>query len=110
MLHEHPDYAPNRYEQEGGTQMLAQRCIFCQVQGRPGILRDPESIERGCGPVCAAKHGIYTEAGPVDQEALKHALVYIEHPEVRRITNEFSLPSDGFILNCRAALAKDGGE
>jgi len=74
MLHEHPDYAPNRYEQEGGTQMLAQRCIFCQVQGRPGILRDPESIERGCGPVCAAKHGIYTEAGPVDQEALKHAL------------------------------------
>ena len=45
------------------------------------------------------------------REALKHALVYIEHPEVRRITNEFSLPSDGFILNCRAALAlADGGE
>ena len=45
------------------------------------------------------------------REALKHALVYIEHPEVRRITNEFSLPSDGFILNCRAALALvDGGK
>lgn len=64
-----PRYAGNRYEAEAGTQMLATRCFIC---GRD--LRDPESLERGVGPVCADKFGVFVPAGSPDARALAAAL------------------------------------
>lgn len=59
----------NSYESEAGTVLLATNCLIC---GRP--LRDPESLERGVGPYCAKKHGIFTSTGPLDETALGDAL------------------------------------
>ena len=74
------------YELEGGTQMLAQSCIFC---GRP--LRDPESIERGCGPYCAEKHHVFAATAPLDEASLQHALETA--PPVMRLAVEEKMPN-----------------
>lgn len=82
-------YRPNAdgagYVLEAGTTMLATNCIFC---GRP--LRDPASVERGCGPYCAEKRGIFRMEGPVNERALEAALGTA--PEPMRQTVEAKLP------------------
>jgi SWI/SNF-related matrix-associated actin-dependent regulator 1 of chromatin subfamily A len=58
------------YESESGTKLLATHCLIC---GR--ALRDPESIERGIGPICNEKHfapGAGTQSA--DEDALEDAL------------------------------------
>jgi hypothetical protein len=65
-------YAANHgggYEGEGGTRMLATQCLIC---GRP--LRDPESLERGVGPYCAQRRGMFTSTGSTDEAAFASAL------------------------------------
>ncbi len=42
------------YESAVSTKMLAQSCVYC---GK--VLGDAVSIERGCGEICASKHGYY---------------------------------------------------
>lgn len=64
-----PQHGRNGYETEGGTAMLATDCLIC---GRP--LRDPASLERGVGPICAQKHGMFVETGAPDMTALAIAL------------------------------------
>lgn len=63
------DLHRNGYEQEAGTALLATNCIFC---GR--ALRDPESVERGCGPYCAEKWGVFRVGGTRNAEALAAAM------------------------------------
>ena len=90
--------------------VIAHDCITFRLQGRDIPLQMLQSA-RDEAENYREKTITLTAQVAALREALKHALVYIEHPEVRRITNEFSLPSDGFILNCRAALALvDGGK
>src|SRR5216684_2172804 len=67
--HEGPPMWRNGYEQEAGTAMLATSCLICS---RP--LRDPESIERGVGPYCAEKHGMFAATGAPDTAAYQVAL------------------------------------
>jgi len=67
--HEHPGMMPNGYEEEGGTRLLATSCLICD---RP--LRDPASLERGVGPICAARHGMFAVTGSPDMAALARAL------------------------------------
>lgn len=67
--HEHPGMMPNGYEEEGGTRMLATACMICS---RP--LRDPASLERGIGPICAQKHDMFVVTGSPDPVALARAL------------------------------------
>ena len=62
-------YARNSYEHEAGTVMLAKSCLICS---RP--LRDPASIERGVGPYCAEKHGMFAVTGAPDAAAYQSAL------------------------------------
>jgi SWI/SNF-related matrix-associated actin-dependent regulator 1 of chromatin subfamily A len=57
------------YEREAGTQMLAVNCVYCH---RP--LRDPDSLERGCGPWCAKKWGVFKSTAEPDAEAVQRAL------------------------------------
>jgi SWI/SNF-related matrix-associated actin-dependent regulator 1 of chromatin subfamily A len=57
------------YLAEAGTSMLATNCIFC---GRS--LRDPASVERGCGPYCAEKWGVFELRGERNDAALAEAL------------------------------------
>jgi hypothetical protein len=65
----HPGMMPNGYEEEGGTRMLATSCLICDHP-----LRDPASLERGVGPICAAKHGMFAVTGAPDMAALGRAL------------------------------------
>ena len=67
--HEHRGMMPNGYEAEGGTAMLATNCLICS---RP--LRDPASLERGVGPICAQRHGMFAVTGEPDMAALARAL------------------------------------
>ncbi len=62
-------YERNDYLSEGGTQLLATHCVLCGQ-----LLRDPESVERGVGPYCAEKSGMFAAIGPVDEGLLAHAL------------------------------------
>jgi SWI/SNF-related matrix-associated actin-dependent regulator 1 of chromatin subfamily A len=64
-----PRMAWNGYEGEAGTRMLATQCLFCHKD-----LRDPASVERGVGPYCAQKHGVFTSAGAPDETAYQAAL------------------------------------
>jgi SWI/SNF-related matrix-associated actin-dependent regulator 1 of chromatin subfamily A len=64
-----PSYSRNSYEGEGGTAMLATNCLIC---GRP--LRDPDSLERGVGPVCAQKHEMFSMAGGQNPTSIEHTL------------------------------------
>lgn len=75
------------YEHEAGTVLLAQACIFCS---RP--LRDPESIERGCGPYCARKHQIFTMTGSPNPEATERALATMPGPMAAVIRPKLSDP------------------
>lgn len=66
---DHPGMTRNGYKEEGGTVMLATDCLIC---GRP--LRDPASLERGVGPICAQRHGMFVVTGEPDMVALARAL------------------------------------
>lgn len=76
---------PQGYELEAGTRLLATHCMFC---GRP--LRDPESIENGCGPVCAERFGVFSSEGPPDERALAKWLGFAKsaHPDIANIVEE----------------------
>lgn len=78
---------PNSYEHESGTKLVATNCIFC---GR--ALRDPESIERGCGPDCAERWGAFRTAGPVDRKAVEGLLRIAEQKQrkLAEIVTEFA--------------------
>ena len=87
-------YARNGYEGEAGTLMLAKSCLIC---GRP--LRDPESIERGVGPYCAEKHGMFAITAPPDAAAYEAALQTA--PESMRE----SVEARGGLSNPRSAVS-----
>lgn len=87
-------YASNGYETEGGTRMLAKQCLFCHRD-----LRDPESVERGVGPYCAQKHGVFVSAGSPDAAAYEAAIATA--PTAMREAVE----ARGGLSNPRAALS-----
>lgn len=60
--------ASGGYEDAPATHMMAKTCMFC---GRP--LVDPDSLERGVGPICASKHKVFEMVGPPDLFSLREA-------------------------------------
>lgn len=75
------------YLAESGTALLATSCIFCNR-----ALRDPASVERGAGPICSDKWGVFEQRGMRNQEALDVALR--TSPELMRTSVEEKLAAD----------------
>lgn len=91
----HPNMS---YELEGGTRLLATNCIFC---GRS--LRDPASLERACGPHCAAKHGVFVSAAPPDAAATEAALETAPEPMARSVREKLGDPREALSAALHAA-------
>lgn len=84
------------YEDASATKMMATHCLMC---GRP--LVDPESLERGVGPICARKWKVFTAAGPVDATALAHA-VETAPPELQKAVAEHGFDTREQVLSALA--------
>lgn len=89
------------YLMESGTALLATNCIFCGKS-----LRDPESIERGCGPYCADKWGVFEQQGLRNEGALHQALATA--PELMRSTVAEKLETGDERLAVSAAIHAAG--